>query len=86
MLPVSLLMTALLIVLISYLVSQVKEQAARFNERFPPISDAGFLARCSAGTNPQVALRVRRIVAHNLGVNYRQIYPSTNFTEDLGVD
>jgi hypothetical protein len=55
-----------------------------FRRRFPPISDAEFLARCTPGTNPRVALRVRRIVAENLGVDYECIYPSTRFDVDPG--
>lgn len=57
---------------------------ARFRRRFPPITDANFVARCAPGTNPQVALRVRRIVADQLGVDYDRIYPSSRFVEDLG--
>ena len=59
---------------------------AGFKERFPPISDAEFLARCSPGTNPEVALKVRRIVADCFAVEYERIYPSTRFIKDLGVD
>jgi hypothetical protein len=58
----------------------------RFNQRFPPISDAEFVARCTPGTNQQIALKVRRIVADRLGVEYERIYPSTRFVEDLGAD
>ncbi|QJW99856.1 acyl carrier protein [Frigoriglobus tundricola] len=57
-----------------------------FNERFPPISDAEFLARCAPGTNPGVALKVRRIVAKHFGVEYERVYPSSTFIEDLGAD
>ena len=56
----------------------------RFEKRFPPISDEEFVARC--GANPDIALKVRRIVADNLGVEYERIYPSTSFSEDLGAD
>ena len=55
-----------------------------FNDRFPPISDEEFLARCGPGTKPEVALKVRKIVADQMGVNYERIYPSTRFVEDLG--
>ena len=50
-----------------------------------PISDEEFLALCTPGVNPGVALKVRRIVADNLGVNYETLRPSTSFSEDLGV-
>jgi hypothetical protein len=57
-----------------------------FEGQFPPISDAEFLARCRPGTTPRVALKVRRIVADQLGVEYERLYPSTRFVEDLGAD
>jgi hypothetical protein len=42
---------------------QGREAAAsfkpRFERRFPPISDAEFVARCTPGTDPAVALMVR---------------------------
>jgi hypothetical protein len=57
-----------------------------FEERFPPISDAEFLSRCTPGTNPKVALKVRRIVADSLGIEYGRVYPSSRFVEDLGAD
>jgi hypothetical protein len=50
-------------------------------EYFPPISDAEFLARCRPGTDPEVALKVRRIVADRLGVPYERVYPSTRFID-----
>ena len=59
---------------------------AQFEKRFPPISDAEFMERCPAGTNPAVALKVRRIVANQLNIEYGRIYPSSSFVNDLGVD
>jgi hypothetical protein len=73
----------LFVVLVFYILDKWARQ--RFEERFPPISDAEFVARSRPGTNPKVALKVRRIVADNLGVEYDRIYPSTRFTDDLGV-
>lgn len=58
----------------------------RFEESFPPITDAEFMARCTPGTSSRVALRVRRIVADNLAVEYERIYPSSSFIEDLGAE
>jgi hypothetical protein len=55
----------------------------RFNERFPAISDAVYLARCSPGTDPQIALRVRGILAESLGVEEQRIYPSARLMKDL---
>lgn len=57
-----------------------------FNRRFPPISDDEFLARCRPGVNRNTALRVRRIVAEQLGVAYDRVYPSSRFVEDFNVD
>ena len=57
-----------------------------FKERFPPISDEEFLAGCAPGTDPDVALKVRRIVAKHFGVEYECVYPSATFIGDLGAD
>jgi hypothetical protein len=71
----------ILIILACYALSALQQR--EFNKRFPPISDAEFVARCTPGIKPEVALKVRRIVADNLGVNYDQIYPCTRFVDDL---
>lgn len=73
-----------LITLFVYL--SLRNEKDLFNKRFPPISDAEFMARCRPGTNPEVALKVRQIVADRLGVEYERIYPSTRFVEDIGAD
>lgn len=52
----------------------------------PPISDAEFVARCTPETTPWVALRVRRIIADNFGLDYNRVYPSHDFRDDFGVD
>jgi hypothetical protein len=57
-----------------------------FDEKFPPISDDEFVARCAPGTSREVALKVRRIVAEHLAVRYDQIHPSVRFIEDIGAD
>jgi hypothetical protein len=59
---------------------------ADFNARFPPISDEEFVARCTPGTDPDVALRVRRIIASHLAVEYERVHPSMSFIEDIGAD
>jgi hypothetical protein len=56
----------------------------RARERFPPISDAEFLARCTPGTNPKVALKVRQIVAEFFAIEYERVHPSSSFVDDLG--
>lgn len=55
-----------------------------FEERFPPISDAKFLALCPPGVSPEVALKVRRIVADYFGIEYERVHPAMGFVEDLG--
>lgn len=57
-----------------------------YEERFPPISDEEFIARCEPGCNPVVAIKVRRIVAKHLNVEYARIHPSSRFIEDLKAD
>ena len=57
-----------------------------FESRFPPISDEEFLARCGPGTDPEIALGVRRIVSEKLGIEYERIHPAARFMDDLGAD
>ncbi|MBY0460702.1 MAG: hypothetical protein K2V38_25570 [Gemmataceae bacterium] len=57
-----------------------------FNRRFPPISDEEFLRLCRPGTDPEVALKVRRIVADHFAIEYARVHPSMRFIADLGVD
>lgn len=53
-------------------------------EPLPPISDEEFLARCSPGVDPKVALKVRRMFAEYFGIEYERVHPTTNFLDDLG--
>ena len=76
----------LVVLVILVAVASAKPEDKFFERRFPPISDAEFVARCTPGTDPAVALRVRRIVADRSGVEYERIYPSTRFVDDLGLD
>ena len=77
-------LAVVLVVAIDVVLSTRRRQS--FNRRFPPISDAEFLARCDPGTNLHVALRVRRIVAEQLGIEYERVHPSARLFEDLGAD
>ncbi len=54
--------------------------------RFPPISDDEFMALCPPGTSREVALKVRRIMADQLGVEYERIYPCSRIVADLGCE
>jgi hypothetical protein len=83
--PILFFASALFVIVIICFIS-AKRSNESFKRAFPPISDAEFIARCTPGIDPKVALRVRRIVADNLGVEYERIYPSSRFAEDFGAD
>ena len=57
-----------------------------WNRKWPPISEDEFMDRLPPGTDRSVALRVRVIVAEQLGVEYDRVYPEQNFVKDLGCD
>lgn len=81
--------TVVLAVVLTFVIvcaAAVRKELTSYRERFPPISDAEFMARCRPGTRPEVALKVPRIVAENLGVEYKRVYPSSRFIENLGAD
>lgn len=61
-----------------------KERA--FRERFPPISDEEFLARCPPGTDPEIALKVRETLSDARGVDRERIYPESRLIADLGAE
>jgi hypothetical protein len=76
-----------LIVRLMYLQERRYAESDRtFNDRFPPISDEEFVARCRPGTRPEIALKVRRTIADCLGVEYERIYPESQLRQDLGAD
>ncbi len=55
-------------------------------EKWPPISDDEFIRRCPPGVDRERALKVRRIISEQLGVDYDRVYPEQRFVEDLGCD
>jgi hypothetical protein len=55
----------------------------KWEERFPPISDDEFMARMPHGTNREIALKVRRIVADVTVIEYERIHPDSSFARDL---
>ena len=77
---IALFIAAVILVLMASVSSTM---SSSFNERWPPISDDEFLARCSPGTTRETALRVRRIISEQFGVPYDQIYPEQDFVNDL---
>jgi len=85
MIPVVVGLTVLGIFALVCVVAAVKMRRAS-EENFLPMSDAEFLARCPPGTSPEVALKVRRIVADTLAVKYDLVHPATRFVEDIAAD
>ncbi|MBO0698248.1 MAG: hypothetical protein J2P46_07635 [Zavarzinella sp.] len=85
MVPVLASVSILVIGALVCVVAAIRIRATRADD-FPPISDAEFLARCKPGTSPEVALKVRRIVAKTLAVEYERVYPSSRFVDDLAAD
>lgn len=63
-----------------------KQSREAFEERFPPISDAEFLALLPPGTAPEVALKVREMVAEHFAIEYSRVHPSMSFVDDIGAD
>ena len=55
-------------------------------DKWPPISEDEFIRRCSPGVDRARALKVRRIISEQLGVDYDRVYPEQRFIEDLGCD
>ncbi len=45
-------------------------------EKWPPISEDEFIRRCSPGVDRERALKVRRIISEQLGVDYDRVYLS----------
>lgn len=54
-----------------------------FDKRYPPITDDQFMALCPPGTKREIALKVRQMMSDCSGVDYEQIYPSTQLVRDL---
>lgn len=74
------------VAVVTVLIVIAKRNRAAFKERFPPISDAEFLALCKPGTDPEVALKVRRLVADHFAIEYERVHPPMSFIEDIGAD
>ena len=85
MIPAVVFVLAVAVVVIAAVILE-RRRRSRFNDRFPPISDAEFMALCPPGTNPAIALKARRIFSDQLGVEYERIYPSSRIFGDLVAD
>lgn len=57
----------------------------KFYKRWPAIDDEEFVRRCSPGTDREVALKLRRILADASGEDYENIYPEQRLV-DIFVD
>ena len=55
----------------------------RWREKWPKISDDEFMKRCPPGTKRDVALKVRRVISEQTGLEYERIYPEQHFVNDL---
>lgn len=55
-------------------------------DMWPPISEDEFVRRCPPGVDRERALKVRRIISEQLGVDYDRVYPEQRFVEDLLCD
>ncbi|MEM8733132.1 MAG: hypothetical protein AAGG44_02860 [Planctomycetota bacterium] len=84
--PYWLLIVPVLVAMTAILFRDRRKQQEIFRERWPPISDDEFVARCTPGTRRETALRVRKIVSEQLGIPYESVYPEQHFADDLDCD
>lgn len=54
-----------------------------FANKYPGLSDDEFMAKLPKGTSRDTALRVRNIIADQMGVPRQHIHPETRFEEFL---
>ena len=76
-------MVLLLVALAAALITCGRHEQTVWHDRWPPISDDEFMARCKPGTSREVALKVRRIVAEQLDIPYERVHPDQHFVDDL---
>jgi hypothetical protein len=57
----------------------------RQGEKYQPMTDEEFVARCRPGTRPETALEVRSIIADITNIPVEQIHPDHTFVDDLGL-
>ena len=63
--------------------SEADDLPVKFRKDWPQIDDEEFLRRCPEGTDPETALKIRRTVSLQLGVEYARLYPTRRISEGL---
>ena len=53
----------------------------QFRAKYPRISDEEFMEKLPPGTNRDIALKTREIIARQMGVERERIHPETKFTD-----
>ena len=53
----------------------------KFYKQWPAIDDDEFVRRCPPGIDPDVALKIRRILADVSGEDYEHIYPEQRLVD-----
>lgn len=79
LLLIGIMLTAVVLALLWHASENIPSQ-----DKWPPISEDEFIRRCRSGVNRERALKVRRIISEQLGVDYDRVYPEQRFVEDLG--
>ncbi len=66
---------------LTYLREESKRLQDEFDRKYPPITDEEYLAGFPPGTDPEIALGVRRVLADALAINEEQIYATSTLME-----
>ena len=80
------LVAAVIVAVVFWTVIMERRFRNSFEEDFPAMTDDEFVQRCGPGTNREVALKVRAIVARQTGIKPEHIHPETNLFDDLLMD
>lgn len=71
----------ILIVIVYCALRDVRRSRAAYVARFPPLTNAEFLAGISPGVRPDVALKVRQVLSDVYGVEPATIHPQATLIE-----
>jgi len=63
------------VVVLIFSASVLLAPSRSYYKKWPAIDDDEFMRRCPQGTNREIALRVRQIVAHTTGEDYEHVHP-----------